>query len=91
MMEPQQREVWYSGHVQGVGFRYTTVMIARRYAVSGFVRNVPDGRVHLVVEGERDELEAFLKAILEQMGSLVRDVRSVGRPATGEYREFGIR
>ena len=47
----EQREVYYSGRVQGVGFRYTVRSLASRMAVTGFVKNLPDGRVHLVVEG----------------------------------------
>src|SRR5688572_25939207 len=57
--------VLYSGRVQGVGFRYTTRSIARKYQVSGFVRNLPDGRVELVAEGAAHELEAFLGEVRE--------------------------
>ncbi|MFM8470958.1 MAG: acylphosphatase [Limisphaerales bacterium] len=55
--------VLYSGRVQGVGFRYTVKQVAAGYAVSGTVRNLPDGRVELMAEGERDELEAFRQGI----------------------------
>ena len=55
-----RRTVWFAGRVQGVGFRATTVRIAKRYPVSGYVENLPDGRVRLVVEGERVSLEQFL-------------------------------
>ena len=47
----QRREVYFSGRVQGVGFRYTVRMVASRFAVTGFVKNLPDGRVQLVAEG----------------------------------------
>ena len=47
----RQREVYYAGNVQGVGFRYTARCAAAGLDVTGFVRNLPDGRVHLVVEG----------------------------------------
>src|SRR2546426_1082957 len=56
----QRRELHYRGHVQGVGFLYTVRDIARRYEVAGFVRNLPDGRVHLIAEGTADELDALL-------------------------------
>jgi acylphosphatase len=55
--------VLYSGRVQGVGFRYTVKQVAAGYAVVGRVRNLPDGRVELVAEGARDELEAFRQGI----------------------------
>jgi acylphosphatase len=56
-------EVFYSGHVQGVGFRYTAKTVAAGFEVSGVVRNLSDGRVELIVEGGREELEAFRAAI----------------------------
>lgn len=55
--------VLYSGRVQGVGFRYTVKQLAAGYEVAGTVRNLPDGRVELVAEGARDELEAFRQGI----------------------------
>ena len=57
---------YYSGHVQGVGFRYTTLSIARGYNVAGFVQNLPDGRVELVAEGEKHEIDAFLREVRER-------------------------
>ncbi len=56
-------QVNYEGRVQGVGFRYTVKRLATGYEVSGWVRNLPDGRVELVASGERDEVDAFLEAI----------------------------
>jgi acylphosphatase len=57
--------VFYEGYVQGVGFRWTTKRIAQGYEVSGWVRNLTDGRVELQVSGEDDEVTAFLRAIRE--------------------------
>ena len=62
-------EVYYAGRVQGVGFRYTVRSLAARFDVTGFVRNLPDGRVHLVVEGDAGEIDAFLEA--DQGGNAV--------------------
>jgi len=56
-------EIFYSGHVQGVGFRYTAKTVAAGFEVSGIVRNLSDGRVELIAEGGREELEAFRAAI----------------------------
>lgn len=55
--------VYYEGSVQGVGFRWTTRRIAQGYEVTGWVRNLPDGRVEMQVAG--DEALLFLKAIRE--------------------------
>ena len=59
------RQVFYTGRVQGVGFRYTVKQIAAGYDVVGWVRNLPDGRVEMQVGGEADELEVFLQAIAD--------------------------
>jgi acylphosphatase len=65
--------VFYSGNVQGVGFRYTAKSLARGFEVTGLVRNLLDGRVELIAEGGRDELSAFRQAILDSgLGPLVR-------------------
>ena len=90
-MSETLREAWYSGHVQGVGFRYTTWSIARGYSVTGFVENLPDGRVHLVVEGTVDQVKQFLGAIADRMSWHISEVKWLQRPATGQYREFEIR
>ena len=81
----QQREVYYAGSVQGVGFRYTVRSLAGRFEVTGFVRNLPDGRVHLVVEGEAAEVDAFLDAVKAEMGYYIGDVEETARPATGRF------
>jgi acylphosphatase len=65
--------VYYSGHVQGVGFRATAVGIARRYAVSGWVRNLPDRRVELLAEGEATAVLAFLADVRERMADHITD------------------
>ncbi len=61
----RQIQVFYSGHVQGVGFRYTVKSVASGFELTGTVRNLADGRVELVAEGAPDELEAFRAAIRE--------------------------
>jgi len=87
----QRRIVYYTGRVQGVGFRYTTQRIAGRFDVVGFVRNLADGRVELVAEGERHELAVFLDEIRERLGQYIRDERIDTQPATGEFAAFAIR
>lgn len=86
-----RREIRFSGHVQGVGFRYTTQDIARQYDVRGYVRNLPDGNVELIVEGDEREIDRLVNSIENRMGSFIRDVKSANMPATGEFNDFSIR
>ena len=88
--------VHFSGRVQGVGFRYTTERVAEGFRVAGFVRNLPDGRVRAVAEGDREELDRFVWAVCERMAAYVSDHHVEQSPATGEFGtpgtgSFGIR
>lgn len=87
----ERRTVHYSGRVQGVGFRYSASRIARRYAVTGFVQNLPDGRVLLVAEGAADELDRFLGAIAERMSENILDSDCVMASAEGAFQAFDVR
>ena len=83
--------IFYSGKVQGVGFRYTTRNVAMGYEVTGTVRNLPDGRVELVAEGLKDELEAFQLGIRESgLGGFISDEQTLWEEPKGEFRGFGI-
>lgn len=86
-----RREVHYEGLVQGVGFRYTARAIAARHAVSGFVRNLADGRVHLVVEGAPADVQRFLAELQERMDRFIEHASQREAPATGEFSDFSIR
>lgn len=87
----QRRQVWYSGRVQGVGFRATTRWVAERFEVTGYVRNLPDGRVLVVAEGSADELDRFLAAVSESLDRYIRSSEVEVSPATGELAGFEIR
>lgn len=90
--KPKRLNAVFDGRVQGVGFRFTTVEIARNHAVTGYVQNLMDGSVKLVAEGIEDDLYAFLNAIRE-----AHIYRYVTREdlhwldATGEFVEFTVR
>ena len=88
---PQRREVHYSGRVQGVGFRYTAQRIARKYQVVGFVRNLPDGRVHLVAEGAKEEISRFLEDLSETMDRFIHRMTESQLAPTGEFEAFEVR
>jgi acylphosphatase len=84
-------QVYYSGNVQGVGFRYTVKSTATGYEVTGCVRNLADGRVELIAEGMRDELEAFRQAIRESgLEHFIRNEEVAWSESRGEFRGFEI-
>jgi len=82
--------VIYTGHVQGVCFRITTVDISGGRSVTGFVRNIPDGTVELEAEGERREVEEFLVAIERHFAANLRDVQRVSLKPRGDESTFEI-
>ena len=86
----QRCEVFYSGRVQGVGFRWTARHVAESHAITGFVRNLDDGRVQLVAEGEPGELDRFLTALAERMEAHIRQAVVAKSPATGQFASFEI-
>lgn len=65
MSDLERAIIYYSGRVQGVGFRYSCRQLAKGYSVTGTVKNLEDGRVELIAEGEREEIEEYLEAIEE--------------------------
>lgn len=87
----ERRTIHYAGQVQGVGFRYTTASIAQGFTVTGFVQNLPDGRVLCVAEGTARELDAFLAELREKMQSFIRQELVDRSAPTDEFHEFGIR
>lgn len=84
------KRVLFQGHVHGVGFRYTARSLAERFAVSGFVKNLPDQRVELVAEGEAGEVERFLDAVGRQMAEHIQSREEHDQPAQG-FAKFEIR
>ena len=87
----EQRELQYSGRVQVVGFRYTVRQIRQSYCIAGFVKNMPDGRVQLVVEGSAAEIRTFLKEVATHLDRYIHDVQETCSPASGRFRGFEIR
>lgn len=89
--------VFYTGQVQGVGFRYTAANLAKRVDVAGYVQNLDDGRVRLEVQGAEDQVIALLDAIDQAMADRItaKDVsdlpvdRAIGDP--DQPGAFGVR
>jgi acylphosphatase len=84
-------QVIYSGQVQGVGFRYSVKSVATGFDLTGSVRNLPSGEVELIVEGAKDELEAFRQAIRESgLDHFIRQEDVSWQEASSEFRGFEI-
>ena len=83
--------VLFEGIVQGVGFRFTTEHISRHFEVTGCVRNLPDGKVEMIADGEESVLKDFLKAVCEgPMGSFIRDFQTAWQEPENKFSRFYI-
>ena len=87
----KRKTIHFFGNVQGVGFRYTTRSVAGGFEVSGFVRNLRNGSVELVAEGNVAEIDRFLEALRNRMSGHIDREEIADAPATGEFAGFGIR
>jgi acylphosphatase len=91
-MALERRQYRFAGNVQGVGFRYATRRLAANHAVVGYVRNLADGQVELVAEGEPSALDAFLAGVERAFEERIRDVDRTAEPVDAlTYEEFSIR
>ena len=90
-MNREQMRVWYTGRVQGVGFRYQAKSVAAGFEIKGIVRNLTDGRVEIIAEGDRQELEAFRQSVRDSgLGPMIRDESVSWVAAQGSFRGFEI-
>lgn len=84
--------IFWAGHVQGVGFRYTAESAALELKLTGWVRNLPDGRVEALVEGPEKGLNAFLDRIAQgPMKHYIQRAQIRWEEATGEFDDFRVR
>lgn len=86
-----RRTVHFSGRVQGVGFRFTAHSLARKFPVCGYVKNLPDGRVEAVVEGDREVIERYLADVQKEMSGHIREMIAHESAATGQFAGFEVR
>ena len=85
------RTVHFTGSVQGVGFRFTARGLAQRYAVTGYVANLSDGRVELVVRGDRAEILAYLDTLRKAMGDYIADEAGQWTEPAQQFETFDVR
>ncbi len=90
LVEQTAKLVVFTGHVQGVGFRYTAQGIARQYPVSGYVRNEPDGTVEMLVQGAEADIDNFVQDVQREFEGFIRDTRIEPVVYTPRYTDFRI-
>ena len=85
-----QMNCWFEGHVQGVGFRYQTMCVAKGFDVTGYVQNMVDGRVHLYAEGEESEVVAFQTEVESELKNYIREIEIKTDTGDRACRNFRI-
>jgi acylphosphatase len=91
MPDVHHASVFFSGHVQGVGFRFSAMQAAKEFEVAGYVRNLTDGRVQLEAEGAEREVAAFIDAVQDRMHGHIRKVERSAQQRAPEFRGFTIK
>ena len=91
MADVHHESIYFSGRVQGVGFRYAALQVAKEFEVSGFVQNLTDGRVQLEVEGAASQVKGFVDALEERMHGYVRKIERTAEKRSGKYSGFTMR
>ena len=83
--------IYYSGSVQGVGFRYVAQSAAQQLGVAGWVKNLEDGRVEMVCEADETALNNFLDRIRNIFGQYIRDADMGTETPKGKFEGFDIK
>jgi len=86
----KQAHIFYSGRVQGIGFRYTVQDLANQQKVSGWVKNLDDARVEVAAEAEENVLDRFLQQVNRHFASYIADAHIEWKPASGEFSDFKV-
>jgi len=90
-MSKTRAHIFISGFVQGVGFRFFTILQARKFGVSGFVKNLRDGRVEVVTEGESKDVKALIRCLREgPPGANVTGVDVDWEKYEGDFSDFAV-
>ncbi len=90
--QKMQRYILISGKVQGVGFRHFTRQNALKLGVHGYAKNLPNGKVEVVAEGDKATLDALVSILWKgPPASKVEDVKVEARPHSGEYNSFAVK
>jgi acylphosphatase len=85
-----QAHIFYSGTVQGVGFRYTVQRHAVSLGLLGLVRNLRDGRVEVLVEGKKEDIEELMRQVEGHFSDYIQDKQVSFEASQGQMRDFRI-
>lgn len=89
-MDQTAKHVIFAGRVQGVGFRFTSQNIARRHLICGYVRNLADGTVEMLVQGAPQEVSGCIKDIQDSFAGYIRETKVEQIPYNSRYTDFRI-
>ena len=82
--------IFYSGRVQGVGFRFTVQRTAADLDLRGWVKNLPDGRVEVLAEGDREKIERLCQRVEKRFHGYIQGKNIDFAPAQKNYQDFDI-
>ena len=89
-MAATAKHIIFKGRVQGVGFRWTVHRIADRYDLAGFVKNLPDGTVEMLAQGDTKNIQNCLNDIAESFSGYIRDTKTTELKLDRTYTQFRI-
>ena len=89
-MDQIARHIIFSGQVQGVGFRFTAFNMANRHQLTGFVRNLPDGTVEMLIQGTSGAIDDCIRDIKEYFSGYIRETKIKEIPSNSQYKDFEI-
>jgi len=89
-MNQTAKHIVFVGRVQGVGFRFTALDMARRYKLTGLVRNLPNGTVEMIAQGPHDNITDCIRDIEESFRVYIKEIKIEEIPSDPDYKDFKI-
>jgi acylphosphatase len=83
--------IFFSGRVQGVGFRFTARAVANRYKIDGWVKNTHDSRVEIIAQGRKKDIDNFVDDLKQEFSGHVLDVDIEQIESSDDYDSFQIK
>ncbi len=90
MMNQVAKHIVFTGRVQGVGFRFTSLRAANRYGLTGQVRNLPNGGVEMIAQGRSDDIDDCIREIQESLSGYITETEVEEIGFDSQYNDFKI-